>query len=74
MKKIIWVAALCLIIAPSNAQQNKEDNTLVSIDFENQKTLKSLTVFAGKDSVVEGIKGDARYFSGSAEDYNHILN
>ncbi len=73
MKKIIWVAALCLIIAPSNAQQNKGDNTLISIDFENKNTLKNLSGFVGRDSVVEGIKGEARYFSGSAEDYNHIL-
>ena len=66
MKKIIWTAVLCLILATANAQQISKIKPIISIDFEAQKTSNSLASFIGRDSIVEGIKGEAKFFSGSA--------
>lgn len=71
--RILSVIILCCIIAPTYSQPEKEKKPLVSIDFETQGTLEEFYTFTGRDSIVEGIKGEAKYFSGSANDDNHIL-
>ena len=71
--RILSVFILGYIIAPTYSQPEKAKKPLVSIDFEAEGTLEEFYTFTGRDSIVEGINGEAKYFSGSPGNDNHIL-
>lgn len=70
-RKLLLGFSFFLMISTIHAQKG-EVKSLVSIEFEMDEVQKELYTLIGKDSVIEGINGKAKYFSGSAVSANYI--
>jgi hypothetical protein len=72
-KKSLLVIVLCYIISPTYSQLEKEIKPLISVEFEAKGVVENFYTLSGTDSIVDGINGEAMYFSGSARKANHIM-
>lgn len=72
-KKLVNIFILDFICLVTCSLHGQIPKPLVSIDFETEGIFKEFYTFVGNDSVVDGISGKAKYFSGSAAKENLIL-
>ena len=69
------IIAICFALFPKcvRAQEERTLKSLVSITMDEHDVSKENYTFFGKDSIVEGIKGKAKYFNGTAQHDNYAL-
>ena len=73
IRAMLLATALCCIATPIRSQGKTTIEPLLSLGFESEGESHEPFTLVGKDSVVSGIEGEARYFSGAAGHHNHIL-
>ncbi|MDO5981373.1 LamG-like jellyroll fold domain-containing protein [Flavivirga spongiicola] len=74
MKKLVVTSIIfvCLFSNCARAQSKNDSQPLISIAMDTTLVSNENFTFYGKDSIVEGIDGKAKYFSGSGNEDNYI--